>query len=580
MIDVAEFIRRYHVRSPNIMWFLGAGASYASGIATANDMVWEFKRLLYCSEERVALSTCQDLSSLSIRLTLQNHFDVKGRYPSADSSEEYAVYFEAAYPQEADRRRYIENLVVGAKPSYGHLALAALLKLDKARIVWTTNFDRMIEDAATKVFGTSGRLITSSLDSPDLSIQALNENRWPLLTKLHGDFQSRRLKNTSEELVQQNEKLRRGLVEGCRRYGLAVVGYSGRDESVMTALREAVADGQGFPGGLFWFCRSGTPCLQAVQEIIAFASSKGVDAHVINVETFDELLGDILLLVPDLPEDIKATLSTSTNRMSNAPIPRAGRGWPVVRLNALPVLSFPNTCRRLVCDIGGQRNVRDAVIGSHSDIIVARRQQGVIGFGLDDEMRRVFANHGITDFGLHSIEPHRLRFDSVEHGLLYSALARALTRESGLLCFRRRNEHIISVDNAKENLPLLTPLVAAVKKVSGNIPGTATTWTEAIRIRMEYRLDNLWLVFEPTIWTEMPSDDNGNKAKGVSKEFIRERLAARYNRHWNAIIDAWAKVLTARQPEVEVAAFGTGNGINAAFTLSRTTAYSCKDVSR
>ncbi|MBI4558201.1 MAG: SIR2 family protein [Candidatus Hydrogenedentes bacterium] len=580
MIDVAEFVRRYHMRSPNIMWFLGAGASVASGIATANDMVWEFKRLLYCTQERVALDACRDLGSLNLRTILQKHFDANGRYPAANSPEEYPLYFEAAYPHEVDRRRCIENLVIGAKPSYGHLVLAALLKLDKARAVWTTNFDRMVEDAVTAVFGTGSKLISSTLDSPDLSIQALNEGRWPLLTKLHGDFQSQRLKNTSKELVEQNEKLRRGLVEGCRRYGLAILGYSGRDESIMSALREAVGHGHGFPAGLFWFYRSDSSCLPSVQELVAAASRAGIDAHLVEIETFDELLGDVLLLVADLPADIQAILSSHMNRVSDAPVTNAGKGWPVVRLNALPVLSFPSTCRRLVCEIGGQREVRDAVSESHSDIIVGRRKQGVIGFGPDSEMRRVFASRGITEFGLHSIEAHRLEFESMENSLLYTALVRALTRTNALLCFQRRSDRILVVDSSKATLPVFTPLRNAVTRIAGTVPGTTVTWAEAVRIRIEYRLDSLWLVFEPTIWTAAQSGENGDEAKARGREFVRERLASRFNRAWNAVVDAWANILTGGQPEAEIRAFGKGDGIDAVFTISRKTAYSRKDTSR
>ena len=43
-----------------------------------------------------------------------------------------------------------------------------------------------------------------------------------------GEFRSRRLKNTSDELRMQDEKLRRILIDSCRRLGLIVVGYSGR----------------------------------------------------------------------------------------------------------------------------------------------------------------------------------------------------------------------------------------------------------------------------------------------------------------------------------------------------------------
>ena len=38
-------------------------------------------------------------------------------------------------------------------------------------------------------------------------------------------------------------------VDSCRRFGLVVAGYSGRDSSVMDALNEAMKPG-GIPGGI------------------------------------------------------------------------------------------------------------------------------------------------------------------------------------------------------------------------------------------------------------------------------------------------------------------------------------------
>ena len=44
-------------------------------------------------------------------------------------------------------------------------------------------------------------------------MQALNQGRWPVLAKMHGDFQSLRLKNTSDELRNQDEKIRHAMLE-------------------------------------------------------------------------------------------------------------------------------------------------------------------------------------------------------------------------------------------------------------------------------------------------------------------------------------------------------------------------------
>jgi NAD-dependent SIR2 family protein deacetylase len=150
-MNLPDFLRQYEIRSPNVMWFLGAGASAAAGIPTAFNMIWDFKRTLYCSAQRVPISSCSDLGNPALRAKLQQYFDTTGSFPPENADEEYSHYFKTTYQNEQDRRRYIDRLVASGSPSFGHLALAALMRLDKARLVWTTNFDRMVEDGAVEV---------------------------------------------------------------------------------------------------------------------------------------------------------------------------------------------------------------------------------------------------------------------------------------------------------------------------------------------------------------------------------------------------------------------------------------------
>src|SRR6266511_4340008 len=82
----------------------------------------------------------------------------------------------------------------------------------------------------SRLFGTTAKLTVADLERHELAQRALAESRFPLLVKLHGDFHSARLKNTTAELQEQAARLRQALLEGSRRFGLAVVGYSGRDQ--------------------------------------------------------------------------------------------------------------------------------------------------------------------------------------------------------------------------------------------------------------------------------------------------------------------------------------------------------------
>jgi len=87
-VDVAAFTRTYHIRAPQIMWFLGAGASAAAKIPTADSMIWDFKRKLYCSAQRVSPEACRDLGSPEVRKRLQTYFDGLSVYPRLGDPDE------------------------------------------------------------------------------------------------------------------------------------------------------------------------------------------------------------------------------------------------------------------------------------------------------------------------------------------------------------------------------------------------------------------------------------------------------------------------------------------------------------
>ncbi len=569
-MTIDEFLRILPIRAPNVAWFLGAGASASAGLPTAGDLIWQFKRGLYCAAQKVSLATCEDLGSFAVRSRLQAYLDQTKRFPAAGAPEEYSSFFEATYPDAADRRRYIDRMLQIGKPAFGHHVLAALMRLDKVRLVWTTNFDRLVEDASAVALGTTGKLVVATLDSNDIALQAMNEGRWPLLGKLHGDFQSVSLKNTNAELQHQDAQLRSALVESCKRFGLAVVGYSGRDNSVMSALEEAVADGRGFPSGLFWFCRAETPLNDRVHKLIDRANSIGSRAHIIEVETFDELMGDAIKQFPDIPPDILSSLGQIQSRVSNVPIPRSSVGWPVIRLNAVPVESWPQHCRKFDCRIGGAKDLREHLILHPGELVAARSSAGVLAFGSDAEIHRVFDDLGISNLGLHSIEVSRLWRETNEMNLLRQALVFGLARNLPLRAEGHRSHHLLRVVEDQANDKRLKRLSASTQQISGTIPGTPVHWAEAVRVKLEYKLGRLWLLLEPSVWFgNCTSDEQHYRCN----DFVRERMARRYNSQFNSVLDAWIELFVGEGQENTIAALNEQPGISAPFTLLKRTGF-------
>ena len=571
-IALDDFARRFSLRARNLMWFLGAGSSASAGLPTAMDMVWDFKQKLFISQRRGSLRTVSDLSQPSVRDRLQDHIDSLG-LPSSGAPDEYAALFETVYPAESDRRAFLDAKLTGTKPSYGHMALATLMREGLTRLVWTTNFDALIADACAKVFDTTSALTTVALDAPDLAEQAIANERWPVEIKLHGDFRSRRLKNTDDELRHQDVRLRRTLNDQCLRFGLVVAGYSGRDESVMDTLEKAVRRPGAFPSGLFWLHHGEGPPLPRVERLLDRGMETGVKAALVPVENFDETLRDLIRLLGSIDTKALDDLAAERRPWSPALLPQVRRrGWPVVRLNALPVVEAPSICRRVVCKIGGTPEVREAVKKADVDVLAVRSQVGVLAFGADAAVRTVFEGHNITEFDLHTIETPRRSYDSAERGLLRDALTRAIGRERGLNVRRRRSTDLLSPANPRD--VIWQPLQELVGKLCDTVNVCPDlVWREGIATRLDWADDRLWLLIEPTTVFDGVTGNN----KAVVVDFARERAVTRYNRVLNDLIDFWAQHLA--QDGSEMRALKVGDGIDAVYRLSSITGFSRRIVS-
>ena len=566
-IDEDDFARRFSLRAQNLMWLLGAGASASAGVPTAMDMLWEFKQQLFVSQRKVSFQSVSDLSNPIIRDRLQAHIDSSRRLPSLGSEDEYAALFEEVYPVEADRRSYLDAKMAGSKPSYGHLALATLMCAGAAPLVWTTNFDALIADACAKVYDTTGALTTVNLDAPALAAEVIQDERWPVEVKLHGDFRSRRLKNTPDELRHQDARLRQTLVDSCRRFGLVVVGYSGRDDSIMETLEEALRSPGAFQNGLFWLHRGDEPPLPRVAQLLAQANQRGLEAGLVRIENFDETLRDQVRLMGNVDTTTLDSFATKRRPWTGAPVPSGRRGWPVVRLNALPVVRVPTVCTRVVCGIGGTAEVREAVRKAGVDVIAVRSSAGVLAFGSDCEIRTAFESYDITDFAVYTLDPRRQQYDSTERGLLREALTTAIERNLKLDAMRHRRGSLLAPREPTEQVWL--PLKEVVRTLAGTVSGhPKLRWREGLSIRLDWAKDRLWLLVEPrTVFDGLTAEN-----KFAASDFGRERTVKRYNRQLDSLFEFWSKRLA--QEGNDLRALAVGDGIDAVFRISHATGFS------
>jgi hypothetical protein len=109
---------------------------------------------------------------------------------------------------------------------------------------------------------------------------------------MHGDYRYDALKNTDNETREQDADLRAALAEHCRDATMTVSGYSGRDASVMEALRTAYS--QAGAGRLYW-CGFDEEIPAHVRDLLEVAVGAGREAFYVASRGFDDLIVRIAL---------------------------------------------------------------------------------------------------------------------------------------------------------------------------------------------------------------------------------------------------------------------------------------------
>jgi hypothetical protein len=161
-------------------------------------------------------------------------------------------YFDLTFDEDYSRQqRYIHDQLASKKISLniGHRVLAALLEMGLARVVFTTNFDEVIETAFSAV---SDKCLTPfHLEGAYAALSALNAEQFPIYAKIHGDFRYQKIKNLTADLRDNDNEIQKCFLAAATRYGIVVAGYSGRDAKIREMLHLALEQNNPFPQGLF-----------------------------------------------------------------------------------------------------------------------------------------------------------------------------------------------------------------------------------------------------------------------------------------------------------------------------------------
>ncbi len=253
---------------PNYVLFLGAGASWYSGVRTASEMIGAWRNMLY--------EHSGTKENYNTWLSKQDWYDTDG---------EYGYLFERLFDERAQRRDYIENLLDKASPSWGYLYLASLMQGQVFNAVFTTNFDDLINEACY-LYTDGVRPLVCAHDSEVTSVR-LTKKR-PKIIKLHGDFLFDSIKNTHKETKILTKNMETKLVQFGQEYGLVVIGYGGRDDSVMSLLDTLITKQNYFKHGIYWCIRKDRTPRAKVEQLL-----QKDRVHAIEIQGFDQFMAEL-----------------------------------------------------------------------------------------------------------------------------------------------------------------------------------------------------------------------------------------------------------------------------------------------
>jgi hypothetical protein len=584
-MDQTQLTSIFCTRPENFGWFLGAGTSASAGLPTATDIIWDLKRRHYCRQENQDISR-QDIQNEAVRQRIQSYMESNG-FPLVGTENEYTGYFERIFGDDKERqRRYISATLAESKIrlSVGSRVLGALLASGLSRIAFTTNFDSVVEKAVADVSGRS--LMAFHLEGPHAASQALNNEEFPIYCKLHGDFRFDSLKNLSSDLARQNSLLAQCFVNAANRFGFIVAGYSGRDASVMNMFRDALNSPNPFPNGLFWTGIKGRPIPAVVEDLLSAARKKGVTAEYVSIETFDALLLRLWRNVDRKPYNMDQKIRKSHVTTVHIPLPPTGAGKPLVRLNALPILSFPGQLLTLSFSRPVEwAELRATEHAARGDLFLSKGEQ-VCGWGKRADFRSAFKDD------LTQITPapfsHDIDVAPNLHlkGMTEAALAAAMARGKPLVVRGKRYACYLIADMYASDKSLLKPLSTLVGGTSGTIAGLLTEineefptsepvrWSEALRLSVDTKANRPWLLIEPEVWI-WPV-----RARPLATDFLGKRIADRYNAKYNSLLDIWIALIlgnTGRNTEISLSPLADGDRAeNPVFRIGTRTAFSRK----
>lgn len=548
-ISEAELIRTFTVRTrPEFMLFLGAGASATSGITTASEMIWLFKREIFCSEKNISKDSFKDLSVDSVRKPIQEYIEQQPWYQNMSVEDGYSLLFEKTWRQERDRRQFIQRYVRGASPSIGYKCLGKLLDARKIVNVLTTNFDDLVErslpsDSTTSIFVISPES-ENRLDDCQIAPTS------PQLFKLHGDFRYDRLQNTTEELQCLNQSIQTRLLDFFKEYGIIFVGYSGRDRSVMKMLKMAVDDQQCFRKGFYWCLISEEEPSQAVSELVDSLKRTGRPADFVRINSFDELLFHLYRQCGLQCDDIDRIAEERFEQRALFTYSR-GRNTSneIIKLNAIRIREYLTTLFQFETDLRDWEQLQ--TLTNNQKIIAVLYKGTVLAIGNRSLIETVFEKHitdSISTFNI--LTEHLQRNRGFIYYMYYQAIDSFLIEKKSLRTLGRKiyllpeSSNSYSFTDRQSHRSIEINLSEEV-----NYQNTRCYVHPAFSYQLRFHDNNLFFVLNPEV--ELTSNGRDLLVSPNKKIICNDIVSRRYNLDVHNYLLFWLHYISDQSGNIE-----------------------------
>lgn len=531
-IDRDTFLRSFKVLSnQSFDLFLGSGASVNSGIPSGGDLVWHFKREILSSKKIINGKKFTDLKIEANKQIIQNYFDQRG---DRNITNPYSHYFKECYPDSLVRKEFLSDLVRDKKPSIGFLCLSALVERQKFNVVWTTNFDDLIEKAITALNYKSCQIV-----SPDnaSSVQQFNSDI-PTVVKLHGDFRYDPLQNTDEELQELEASLHTKFLDASTQKGILVVGYSGSDKSVMTTLEKALEKPNAFPKGLIWCIPKGLQPSKDLEALIEKAHQQNNRSGFLEIDNFDYFLHEIYKTCELSNTQIDTIASERFEQRQAFRLSQNPSATLPILLNAIKAKSFPKTAfttKTTLTGVGKWKRLRQ-VIGSSNIVASFTKNDTLMIFGVEQEIKETLKSHITDDLKIADIPEHiYYHSDSFYLGMLYGLVEKALINDFGLSVYAKGRN--IRKFYSSENR-LSDSEIADIKNRNHNfnIHQNIAVF-EAFEFKIEFVNKELYLLICPTVHIQTTA--GGEPPRNVVQYLSNTIISNRYNNKYGQKMHRW-----------------------------------------